>query len=233
MRKQRNEKNDKTEVVQKKWRKQTKAETVQQVIDGSGVQLGTSERPGGCHPSPLRNKIQVSMSMYVSMYQCIYVSVYVCTSCVDVDEPLALSPYEEKESKVEPSSNVMLRRGFLNLKRTICNLHETVLVPGIKHGQQLIAVTVVAVVASRAVSRNGNPRNASLRQAPGAQELPLRYACAIVYAFCVAGVALPLLRFDDFSRIQYLHQDQSQGRGRCVPCREIFRRRIYKSYQNI
>ena len=72
--------------------------------------------------------------MYVSMYQCIYVSVYVCTSCVDVDEPLALSPYEEKESKVEPSSNVMLRRGFLNLKRTICNLHETVLVPGIKHG---------------------------------------------------------------------------------------------------
>ena len=57
MRKQRNEKNEKTEVLQKKWRKQRKkAGKVQQVIDGGGVQLGTSERPGRCQPSPLRKK---------------------------------------------------------------------------------------------------------------------------------------------------------------------------------
>ena len=56
MREQRNEKNEKTEVVQKKWRKQRKAGKVQQVIDGGGVQLGTSERPGRCQPSPLRKK---------------------------------------------------------------------------------------------------------------------------------------------------------------------------------
>ena len=58
-RKQRNEKNEKKEVVQKKGRKQTKPGKVQQVMDGGGVQLGTSERPGRCQPSPLRKKIQV------------------------------------------------------------------------------------------------------------------------------------------------------------------------------
>ena len=58
MRKQRNEKNEKTELVQKKWRKQRKkAGKVQQVIDGGGVQLGTSERPGRCQPSPLGKNI--------------------------------------------------------------------------------------------------------------------------------------------------------------------------------
>ena len=56
MRKQRNEKNEKTAVVQKKWRKQRKAGKVQQVIDGGGFQVGTSERPGKCQPSPLRKK---------------------------------------------------------------------------------------------------------------------------------------------------------------------------------
>ena len=55
--KQRNEKNEKTKVAQKKWRKQRKAGKVQQAIDGGGVQLGTSERPGRCQPSPLRKKI--------------------------------------------------------------------------------------------------------------------------------------------------------------------------------
>ena len=58
MRKQRNEKNEKTEVVQKKWRKKKKkAGKVQQVTDGGGVQLRTSERPDRCQPSPLRKKI--------------------------------------------------------------------------------------------------------------------------------------------------------------------------------
>ena len=52
-RKQKNEENEKTEVAQKKWRRQIKAGTVQQVIDGGGVQLGTSERPARCQPSPL------------------------------------------------------------------------------------------------------------------------------------------------------------------------------------
>ena len=61
MRKQRSEKNEKTEVAQKNCRKQRKAGTVQQVIDGGGVQLGTSERPGRCQPSPLRKKIEVCL----------------------------------------------------------------------------------------------------------------------------------------------------------------------------
>ena len=56
MMKQRNETNEKTQVVQKKGRKQRKAGTVQQVIDGGGVQLGTFERPGRCQPNPLRKK---------------------------------------------------------------------------------------------------------------------------------------------------------------------------------
>ena len=56
MRKQRNEKNEKTKVVlrsTKNGRKKRKAGKVQQVLDGGGVQLGTSERPGRCQPSPL------------------------------------------------------------------------------------------------------------------------------------------------------------------------------------
>ena len=58
MREQRSEEIYKTEIVaQKKWRKQRKAGKVQQVIDGGGVQLGTSERPGRCQPTPLRKKI--------------------------------------------------------------------------------------------------------------------------------------------------------------------------------
>ena len=57
MTKQRNEKTDKTEVVQKKWRKQRKAGKVQQGIEGGGVQVGTCERPGKCQPSPLRKNI--------------------------------------------------------------------------------------------------------------------------------------------------------------------------------
>ena len=59
MRKQRNEKNEKTDILHKKWRKQKKAGTVSQVIDGGGAQVGTSERPGMCQPSPLRKNIQV------------------------------------------------------------------------------------------------------------------------------------------------------------------------------
>ena len=58
-----NEKNEKTEVVQKKWRKQ-KAGKAQQVVDGGGVQLGTSERLATCQPSPLRKKIKVSTPEY-------------------------------------------------------------------------------------------------------------------------------------------------------------------------
>ena len=57
MKEQRNKKNEKTEVVKKKWRKQRKAGMVQHVIDGGGVQLVTSERPGRCHASPLGKKI--------------------------------------------------------------------------------------------------------------------------------------------------------------------------------
>ena len=57
IRKQINEKNEKTEVVQKMWRKQRKAGKVQQVIDGGGVQVGISERTGRCQPSTLRKKI--------------------------------------------------------------------------------------------------------------------------------------------------------------------------------
>ena len=34
-----------------------KAGTVPQVIDGGGAQVGASERPGRCHPSPLRKMI--------------------------------------------------------------------------------------------------------------------------------------------------------------------------------
>ena len=62
MRKQRREKNEKTEVVPgtKKWRKQRKAGKVQPVIDGGDVQLGP-ERPGRCQQSPLRKKIQVCL----------------------------------------------------------------------------------------------------------------------------------------------------------------------------
>ena len=56
MRQQRNEKNEKTEVVPKKWRKQRKAGKIQRVMDGGGVQVGTSERPGRCQPNPLRKK---------------------------------------------------------------------------------------------------------------------------------------------------------------------------------
>ena len=40
-------------MVQEKWGKQRKAGKVQQVIDRGGVQLGTSERPARCQPSPL------------------------------------------------------------------------------------------------------------------------------------------------------------------------------------
>ena len=46
MRKQRNEKNEKTDILHKKWRKQKKAGTVPQVTDGGGAQVGTSEGPG-------------------------------------------------------------------------------------------------------------------------------------------------------------------------------------------
>ena len=49
-------KNEKTDVVQKKGRKQRKARTVTQVIDEGGAQVGTSERPGRCQPSTLRRK---------------------------------------------------------------------------------------------------------------------------------------------------------------------------------
>ena len=49
MREQTNEKNEKTEVVPKKWRKQRKAGKIQQVIDGGGVQLGTSRGQGGAN----------------------------------------------------------------------------------------------------------------------------------------------------------------------------------------
>ena len=45
MRNQRNEKNEKTGVVQKKWREQRKAGKVQQVVEGGGVQVGICERP--------------------------------------------------------------------------------------------------------------------------------------------------------------------------------------------
>ena len=57
MRKQRNEKIEKTEVIQKKWRKQRKSGNVQQEIEGGGVQVGACERPGKCQPSALRKKI--------------------------------------------------------------------------------------------------------------------------------------------------------------------------------
>ena len=57
MREQRNEKNEKTHIIQKKWRKQIKAEKVQQVIDGGGGQHGTFGRPGKCQPGSLRKKI--------------------------------------------------------------------------------------------------------------------------------------------------------------------------------
>ena len=67
MREQRNEKNEKTEVVQKKRRKQRKAGKVQQVIDGCGVKLETSERPERCQPSPPRKKIY-SMFTCISKY---------------------------------------------------------------------------------------------------------------------------------------------------------------------
>ena len=55
---QKKRKNEKTEVVQKKWRKQRKAGKIQQVIDGGGVQLGTRERPRRCQPSALRKRIE-------------------------------------------------------------------------------------------------------------------------------------------------------------------------------
>ena len=42
--------------VQKQCRKQRKAGKVQQVLDGGGAQVGTSERPGRCQPSPLKKK---------------------------------------------------------------------------------------------------------------------------------------------------------------------------------
>ena len=62
MRNQRNEKNEKTGVVQKKWREQRKAGKVQQVIEGGGVQVGICERPASCQPSPLRKK---NLSNYI------------------------------------------------------------------------------------------------------------------------------------------------------------------------
>ena len=49
--------------------KQRKAGKVQQVIDGGGFQVGTSERPGRCQPSPLRKK-DLSMS-YMYLVSCI------------------------------------------------------------------------------------------------------------------------------------------------------------------
>ena len=64
MTKQRNEKTDKTEVVQKKWRKQRKAGKVQQVIEGGGVHVEICERPGRCQPSTLRIK-DLSKHVYV------------------------------------------------------------------------------------------------------------------------------------------------------------------------
>ena len=57
MRKQRNTLNEKTDVVQKKGRRQRKTGTVPQVIDGGGTQVGTCERPGRCQPSPLRRMV--------------------------------------------------------------------------------------------------------------------------------------------------------------------------------
>ena len=65
----RDKENEKTELVQKKWRKQRKAGKVQQALDGGGVQLGTSERPGRCQPSPLRKNIQVSMSIHRKYFE--------------------------------------------------------------------------------------------------------------------------------------------------------------------
>ena len=62
MRNERNGKKEKTDAVQKKWRKPIKAGKVQQVIEGGGVQVGACERPGRCQPSPLRKKIQVCLS---------------------------------------------------------------------------------------------------------------------------------------------------------------------------
>ena len=76
MRKQRNEKNEKTDILHKKWRKQKKAGTVSQVIDGGGAQVGTSERPGMCQPSPLRK-----ISKYV------YILVTVPRECVYATQP--------------------------------------------------------------------------------------------------------------------------------------------------
>ena len=64
MRKQRNDKNEKTKVVQKKRRKRRKAGKVEQVIEGGGVQVGTSDRPGRCQPRTLRKK-KYSYSKYV------------------------------------------------------------------------------------------------------------------------------------------------------------------------
>ena len=78
MRKQKKRKNEKTEVVQEKWRKKMKSWKllkVQQVIDGGGVQLGTSEGPRRCQPSPLRKKIKV-MSIYVCQLTRTYVRTY-------------------------------------------------------------------------------------------------------------------------------------------------------------
>ena len=61
MRKQKRKKNEKTKVVQKKWRNQRKAGKVQRVVEGGGVEVGTSERPGRCQPSPLRKKNNVCL----------------------------------------------------------------------------------------------------------------------------------------------------------------------------
>ena len=61
MREQRNEKNEKTEAVQKKWREQRKAGKVQQLLDGGGVQLGTSAREVPTEPAQKKDLKYVYM----------------------------------------------------------------------------------------------------------------------------------------------------------------------------
>ena len=49
----------------KKVEKERKAGKVQQVVEGGSVQVGTSEKPRRCQPSPLRKKIQVCLYLVV------------------------------------------------------------------------------------------------------------------------------------------------------------------------
>ena len=69
MRKQRNEKNEKTEVVRKEWRKQIKTGKFQQVIDGGGVQLGTCEaREVPIEPAQKKNYVYINHTLLYQVY---------------------------------------------------------------------------------------------------------------------------------------------------------------------